>query len=84
MVNFLKKTSRQRKYKCTICGKRLTRSDLVISRGMLVPFYNILNARGELKPICVKCYHEIIGKMIARQARKELYSKTRAALSTHE
>ncbi|MCS7385493.1 MAG: hypothetical protein NDF55_01950 [archaeon GB-1867-005] len=74
---------KQRKYKCAVCGRRLTRNDLVTSRGTLIPFYNLLDSNGELKPICVKCYHEIVGKIIARLSREELHVRTSALRSMH-
>lgn len=57
--------------KCHICGRRLSRNSLTSSRGDLTPIYNYVLKNGEIKPICVTCFHTLMSKEIARLIKKE-------------
>lgn len=67
-----KKYNKQTKYRCDICGRKLTRADLIKTGNQLRPLYEYITSRGELKYMCVRCFHELNGRRIARISRKYL------------
>jgi len=60
--------SKSIKFKCSKCGRKLTRNDLIKFSSNLKPLYS-LNNGGEYKPLCVTCYHELIGLYVTRQLK---------------
>gem|GEM_PF-5162978 len=68
------------KIKCSVCGRRLTRNDLARCRGELKPMYGYIDDDGDIKPLCVTCYHRIIGAQLRRIAREELRHSARSEI----
>jgi|YelNatPaOPRAMG01_1025707.scaffolds.fasta_scaffold06697_8 transposase-like protein len=60
--------SKSIRFKCSKCGRKLTKNDLINFSSGLKPLYS-LNNGGEYKPLCVTCYHELIGLYVIRQLR---------------
>lgn len=69
------KYNRQTRYRCNICGRKLTRADLIKAGNQLRPLYEYITSRRELKCMCVRCFHEINGRKIARLSRQYLITK---------
>ena len=76
----MKKTNQRIKQRCGICGRKLTRADLTISRGNLIPLYNYVTKNGEVKPICVTCYHKLSAIRLINRARRELATIKRTTI----
>ncbi|MEM0084349.1 MAG: hypothetical protein QW743_02445 [Candidatus Methanomethylicia archaeon] len=49
------------KERCHICGRKLSRNSLTISRGNLKPMYEYILKNGEKKFLCSTCFNKIVG-----------------------
>jgi len=48
--------------KCYVCGRRISRNSLTVSRGDLKPMYEYILKSGERRYLCSTCFNKIIGK----------------------
>ena len=81
---FLLSNKRKNRFKCIICGRKLLKADLIRSRGELVPLYNYIDDDGNVKPLCVTCYHRISSIDLMKLAREELKISSARKLNTYD